>query len=246
MTELVSLGAGVNSTAMTIMLVNEGWRGPIVFADTGCEWPETYCFVDYWERDWLQPRGLTITRLSGLPWQQKNKGSSLIEYCECAQVIPLAARRWCTVEWKVNPINRWAEEHGIEAQLLGIAADESHRMPDHKRPLVDRLIGRKDCIAIIKAEGLSVPHKSGCYICPFQGDAQWHELWKLHPELFDRAMQLEEGTKRTKTGRTYATLDPRGKVTLRRRKERYDAQLPLLDDVEMDGLLAYRPCVCGI
>lgn len=34
--ELISFGAGVNSVAMTILLVNEGWRGPIVFCDTGC------------------------------------------------------------------------------------------------------------------------------------------------------------------------------------------------------------------
>lgn len=246
MTELISFGAGVNSTALAILLVNEGWHGPIVFADTGCEWPETYCFMDYFEQEWLQPRGLTITRLCGLPWQRKNKGSSLMEYCEQAHVIPLAARRWCTTEWKVEPINRWAKERGIESQLLGIAADESHRMPNRKRPLVDRHVARKDCIAIIEAEGLSVPRKSGCYICPFQRDAQWRALWKEHPELFDHAMRLEEGTRRTKRGRTRATLDPSGKVTLRRRKERYDAQLPLLDDTEMDGLLAYRPCVCGL
>lgn len=42
MGEIVSFGAGVNSTALAILLVNEGWRGPIVFADPGAEWPETY------------------------------------------------------------------------------------------------------------------------------------------------------------------------------------------------------------
>ncbi len=30
MTEMISFGAGVNSVAMTIMLVDEGWRVPIV------------------------------------------------------------------------------------------------------------------------------------------------------------------------------------------------------------------------
>jgi len=246
---LLSFGAGVNSTAMAIMLINEGWRGPIVFADTGCEWPETYCFMDYFEEEWLKPRGLEVTRLHGLPWQRKNKGSSLIDYCEQACVVPLAAVRWCTVEWKVMPINRWATENLTERQLLGIAADESHRAQDHVRPLVDKHIDRKGCIAMIQAAGLNVPRKSGCYICPFQRDAVWHDLWKLHPDLFDRAMKLEESSKRTKQDRFQrhrAALDPSGRHTLRHRKERYEAQLPLFDDAEMDSLLAYRPCVCGL
>lgn len=249
MSEFISFGAGVNSTAMTIMLVNEGWQGPIVFADTGCEWPETYCFMDYFEQEWLEPRGLEIIRLSGLPWQRKKKGISLIAYCEQAHVIPLAAVRWCTSGWKGDACDRWAKEQGLTETLLGISAEESHRRPDSARPLVNRHIDRKGCVRIIQGEGLSVPRKSGCYICPFQRDAEWRELWKLHLELFDRAQRLEEGSKKRKIGRFgrhHATLDPSGKHTLRHRKERYEAQLPLLDDAEMDGLLAYRPCICGI
>ena len=45
--EFLSFGAGVNSTALAILAVNDGWRGEIVFADTGCENPETYCWMDY-------------------------------------------------------------------------------------------------------------------------------------------------------------------------------------------------------
>lgn len=63
MDEMVSFGAGVNSTAMVITLAEEGWRGPIVFADTMGEKPETYCYMDYFEREYLKPRGLAITRL---------------------------------------------------------------------------------------------------------------------------------------------------------------------------------------
>ena len=64
MREMISFGGGVNSVAMTIMLVEQGWHGPIVFADTGCEWPETYCYMHYFEQEWLRPRGLEIVHLS--------------------------------------------------------------------------------------------------------------------------------------------------------------------------------------
>lgn len=164
MSDLISFGAGVNSVAMTILLVSEGWRGPIVFADTGCEWPETYCYLEQFDREWLAPRGLSVTRLQGLPWQRVHGGATLIGYCEERCVVPQAAVRWCTIEWKVNPIGRWASANGIDVQLIGIAADESHRQPLKRRPLVDRNVTRQGCIDIITAEGLDVPQKSGCYI----------------------------------------------------------------------------------
>ncbi|MCK9356976.1 MAG: phosphoadenosine phosphosulfate reductase family protein [Dehalococcoidia bacterium] len=246
MSELISFGAGVNSVAMAILLANDGWRGPIVFADTGCEWPETYCYLEYFEREWLAPRGLSVTRLQGLPWQRVHGGATLIGYCEERHVIPASGVRWCTIEWKVNAIGRWAEQHAVDTQLIGIAADEAHRQPLKLRPLVDRNITRQGCIDIIVAEGLDVPQKSGCHICPFQRDSQWRELWHRHPDLFERAAALEESTPRTKSGRTTATLDPAGKVTLRDRQYRYEHQGGLLEESDWDELLAYRPCVCGI
>jgi hypothetical protein len=53
-------------------------------------------------------------------------------------------------------------------------------------------IDRQECIEIIKAHGLPVPIKSGCYICPFQRIAQWRKLRAEHPELFCAARKLEQ------------------------------------------------------
>jgi hypothetical protein len=129
--------------------------------------------------------------------------------------------------------------------MIGIAADEAHRKGEALRPLVELGIGRQGCIDIIAQEGLPIPHKSGCYICPFQGNAQWRELWERFPELFDRAMMLEESTRRSRSGRWHATLDPQGKINLRQRKLNYESQMTL-PEVDMDELLAYKPGVCGI
>lgn len=243
--QVISYGAGVNSSALAIWLINRGWKGKIVFSDPGCEWPETYCWMDYFQTEWLKPRGLEIIRLKGLPWQRNGKGLSLIEYCELKRTIPLAAVRWCT-NWKTEPIKRWCELNGNPEQLIGIACDESHRMPECNRPLVDLGITREDCYKIIEAEGLSVPRKSGCYICPFQSPSGWRQLWKEHPDLFERAAELEEScTRDSKDGYT-ATLDIAGKVTLRQRQASFEAQIPMFDDTDWDTLLRFKPCLCEL
>lgn len=236
----ISFGGGVNSTAMAIWLVNHGWHGEIVFSDTSTEWPETYCYMDYFEHEWLAPRSLSITRLRGLPWQTKSDGRSLIEYCEYANVIPMAAVRWCTAEWKAAPVQRYCGQ-----TLIGIAADEAHRQKDRICPLCDEGITRQGCIEIIQSEGLEVPQKSGCYICPFQRKSQWYELWRRHPELYARAEAIETNARRTKEGRTRVTLDPSGKVTLTQLREGFERQIEM-PGFDMDELLEYQPCVCGL
>lgn len=244
MTEMVSYGGGVNSSALVIHLAEQGWRGPVVMSDTGCEWPPTYCYAKYFDAEYLRPRGLSLTIIAGLPYQTFGKGIPLADYCEAHAMIPLAAARFCTRLYKTLPLRRWADAHDIERVAIGIAAEESHRSPDAWRPLVDEGIDRRECVRIIERAGLDVPGKSGCYLCPFQRDRQWRDLWRLHPELFERAARLEEAAS-AKTGR-FMTLDPAGVVTLRQREMRYKAQLPLFDDETMDGLRAYQPCVCGL
>lgn len=247
MTELppvLSYGAGVNSTALAILAVNQGWKGEIVFSDTGAEWPETYCYMDYFEREYLAPRGMHVTRLG--PRHSGNKPSmahgSLIEYCEERRIVPMAAARWCTINWKSGPLDRYAD--GRET-MIGICADEAHRQRGRCCPLVDLNIDRRGCIEIIQRAGLDVPQKSGCYICPFQRPSQWRELWQRHPELYERAERLEANVKRGRSGRTMITLDVSGKVTLAQRRYGFENQTTL-PEIDMDELREFQPCVCTL
>lgn len=52
---------------------------------------------------------------------------------------------------------------------------------------------RKDCIREIIKEGLPVPIKSACFFCP--ASKKWEIYWlaAAHPELFIRAVKMEEG-----------------------------------------------------
>jgi len=233
MGELLSFGGGVNSTALAILLINEGWQGEIVFADTGAEWPETYEYMDYFETEWLKPRGFGIVRLHPHRdvklFTSKAHKHTLIEYCLEAKMIPLAFRRWCTDRWKIQPLGRYAKQHDLSVTLLGIDAGEAHRGKDKVRPLVERGITRQRCQAIIAAEGLQIPPKSNCFFCMFQRESQWRRLWEIHPDLFDLAMRIEENSRRTRIslfpGQTHAVLAPNGRRTLRQRKMTYECQL---------------------
>ena len=150
------------------------------------------------------------------------------------------------MSFKVRPVAKWMAQNGETEQMIGIAADESHRQPDKWRPLCDAGVTRQGCIDIIQAEGVSVPRKSGCYICPFQRVSGWRELWRDHPDLFERAAKLEEDVTRNVEGRFRATLDPSGKRTLRDLEVMFTGQAPMFDDSEMDALRSYQPCICEL
>jgi len=228
MTEVLSYGGGVNSTALAILLINEGWKGPLVFADTSSEWPETYEFMDFFEQDWLKPRGFEIIRLHPKftpEFYRKRYRMPLYDYCWQYHMVPLVRARFCTRLYKTLPIAAWCKKNGIETQLLAIDAGEAHRMPQAQRPLVGRGIDRAGCKSIIREAGLVVPHKSGCYFCPMKSRWRWRVLWAKHPDLYDKAVALEENASNHDVRR--GALDPSGKITLRQRLYTYEHQMEL-------------------
>jgi hypothetical protein len=58
-------------------------------------------------------------------------------------------------------------------------------------PLQQLGMTRADCIAMILEEGLPVPIKSACWFCP--ASKQWELYWLAgtHPELFEKACEIE-------------------------------------------------------
>ena len=239
MNEMISFGAGVNSVAMTIMLVEDGWRGPVVFSDPGSENPETYCYIEYFEREYLKPRGLNITRiLPGSPYHKRSP-LPLYEYCLDCGIVPFLAVRWCSKEWKVVPLTGWADEHGVTTMLIGFAADEYKRAKNHDGktyPLIDAGVTRAGCHRIITDAGLSLPVKSGCFFCPGRTISQWRSLYLDHPGLWDKAIAMEDRAT-AKYGRPI-TLLSRG--SLRQLPERGWA-----DQMQMD-LSRWIPCACQL
>lgn len=193
---ILSYGAGLNSTAMMIYLLREGRPlDHVVFADTGGELPETYAYLSVAQKYLIEHQvPFTIVQ---------SKNGKLFDTCTKRRVIPSQIWRWSTRDYKVTPIYRFYRSFGCHVyQYIGIAYDELERIKDSRAdyvtnlyPLVNAKLGRMDCENIIRAEGLPLPVKSGCFFCPFNTLERWRWLHINHPELYRRAMLLEENSK---------------------------------------------------
>ena len=165
---VVSFGAGVNSTAMVLLLRRHGYPiREIVFVDTGCEFPETYEYLNYlidemgWDISVVKPR------VEGC--------SSLLEYCYKYEISPFKHLRWCTDKFKLRPFYSRLTPPAIIANGMGFL---------HVYPLIDFRMDRDACVRLIEREGLRVPVKSGCYICPFMDKKRREYLRRNHPNLW--------------------------------------------------------------
>jgi 3'-phosphoadenosine 5'-phosphosulfate sulfotransferase (PAPS reductase)/FAD synthetase len=258
---LLSYGGGVNTVAMLVRLVNEGWHGPIVFADTGGEHPETYCHIKYME-EWMKPHGLEITRLSfadGLDYDFLRRavkiggggadnviGRTLEEYCLHRKLVPLLSVRWCSVMYKQALLKQYLTDCGLAVSLRGIGSDEPGRIrnfDDAAYPLNDWGWTRRDCIEYIKAQGIPLPRKSGCFFCPAQKRSKWRDLWRDNSDLYERAAVMERVASQ-RCGKK-CTLQPDGILSLDEMRIGFESQ-SVMDFANEPEMRAYEPCICGL
>lgn len=193
---VLSYGGGVNSVALMVVLLGEGAPlDEVVFADTGGEVPETYAYIDI-TKNQLEPHGIPFTVVA-------KKGANLYETAWRRRVLPSTIWRWSTRDYKITPILRHYRSLGGHInQYLAIAYDEIERMKDSRvdyvtnvYPLIDRQITRARCVEIIEEAGLAAPPKSSCFFCPFGSLDRWRWLYETHPDLYERALALEENSK---------------------------------------------------
>lgn len=198
MRKYLSFGGGVNSVAMMLMLLDQGEEFEAVFVNHGTDWPETYEYFDMFQA-WLKDHNhkqITVLR----PAVKTIDGKifdNLLEYYLYKHIFPFRQNRACTDRFKIVPLEKYQQAPCFV--LLGIGSEESHRATiankkgfEYRYPLIEEEIDREECKRIIRRKGLPVPPKSGCFICPFQGPAQYKKLRRSHPDLFCRAEKMEE------------------------------------------------------
>jgi len=221
--KILSLGAGVQSSALLIMSA----KGVLpkldaaIFSDTGWEPQEVYNHLDRIEKEFAQPAGIPIYRVS-----VGNIRSDALDPNHNFASMPLfvrkndgtfgMARRQCTNEYKIVPIMRKIREllgaevqenksvgrvkgKKVAEQWIGISLDEIQRAKDsrvqyikNEFPLLDLKWTRKNALAFLEENGIMNTPKSACIGCPFRTNEQWRDLRDNNPAEFADAVEFDK------------------------------------------------------
>jgi hypothetical protein len=247
---VLSLGAGVNSTALIVLKA----QGKIDFdfaimAQTGDEHPKTDKYITEHLTPYCKKHGIELV------FVKNEKYDSLKKYCESKKIIPSQHSGSCRDKFKIRVIRKYLKKYyplyfkNIEI-LIGFCVGEEKRRKGFKGitgntsfPLMELGLTRLGCAMVIKNAGLPIPPKSGCWYCPRQSIEQWIKLYTEEPELFAKAEEFE------KNGRRYPeiflTWDYPLEV-LRRSLEAYSKQAgPEEKDQVERALYAFMPKTSG-
>lgn len=204
---VVSFGLGVDSLAMLIGMHQRSIRPDLIlFADTGSEKPETYDYIPT-VRAWLAKVGfpeLTLVRYEPKRFKH-GEYSSLAGNCLRNATLPSLAfgRKSCSLKWKAAPLDKfvaswapakaaWASGQKVRRAIgYDCSGADSKRFAHASQKAIDpkyqylyplREWGwdRKSCIAAITAQGLPVPIKSACFMCPASKTCELKHLSQTH------------------------------------------------------------------
>lgn len=198
-TAWLSYGAGVNSTAVLVLLADgkfdPGMPFRVVFADTQDEKDQTY--------EYLYQHAMPYARRHGITIEVVRDCEGVLERWQRLGVTGSRTMRTCSVHSKVEPIGRHIDAHGLvgDVQLIGIHAGEAHRKgtSDKDRypkrfPLIELDLDQEGCVAAIEIAGLPVPPKSGCWHCPFARRSEIVELCLDRPDRARVILNLERAS----------------------------------------------------
>lgn len=191
---ICGISGGKDSSALAVYLRDCVPDMEYFFCDTGAELPETYEY---------------LTRLEvilGKPIRRLNAQRGFDHWFEVFRgTLPSPQMRWCTKNMKIKPIEAWI---GSEPAIsyVAIRADESNRKgyistkPNitTRFPFVEDGVDHAGVLRILDEAGIGLPAyydwrtRSGCYFCFYQRKAEWIGLSERHPELFDRAVAIEQ------------------------------------------------------
>lgn len=211
MRHIISLGAGVQSSAMALM-ASKGLITPMpecaIFADTGCEPKFVYDWLDQLEKILpfqvyrvgtmdLYEKSLALkTGKSGKKYTKHNiPAFTLGKNSEKGMV-----QRQCTFDYKIQPIRRKIKSFLSKKenciQWLGISLDEIQRMKrssdkriENRFPLIEMNITRQGCLKWMQENGYPIPPRSACIMCPFKSISEWKKLSK---DEFKKAEEYEK------------------------------------------------------
>ena len=191
---ICGISGGKDSSAMAVYMRDKVPEMEYFFCDTGAELPETYEFLDKLEI----VLGKKIERLNA------NKGFD--HWFEVYRgTLPSPQMRWCTTKMKIEPIENWVGNEEV-ISYIAIRSDEASRKGyvsskkniQARFPFIENGIDHAGVMRILADAGIGLPDyyewrtRSGCYFCFFQRKAEWIGLSERHPDLWEKAVAIEQ------------------------------------------------------
>ena len=200
---ILSLSGGKDSTALAFFMKENMpeifEKTELVFCDTECELPELY--------DYLNKIEIFLNKKITYIKPPKSFNHIL----ETRKILPNPSLRWCTVELKTMPFQKFLKEKTDNFKIvtnlyIGIRKDEEHRTKTATSkyqniketfPFVDFGINKVDIFKILNKAGIGLPEfyswkrRSGCYFCFYQSEYDWIKLYEHYPDLYKKAIGLE-------------------------------------------------------
>ncbi len=191
---ICGISGGKDSSALAVYMKDQVPQMEYFFCDTGAELPETYEFL------------ARLEVILGKPIARLNAERGFDHWFEVFRgALPSPQMRWCTKNMKIKPLEQWIGDDPA-VSYVAIRADESNRKGyvstkpniESRFPFVDDGIDHAGVMRILDDAGIGLPAyyewrtRSGCYFCFYQRKAEWIGLADRHPELFDRAVAIEQ------------------------------------------------------
>ena len=194
MRHICGISGGKDSSALAVYLKDQVPDMEYFFCDTGAELPETYEFL------------ARLEVILGKPITRLNADRGFDHWFEIFRgALPSPQMRWCTKNMKIKPLEKWIGDDPA-VSYVAIRSDESNRKGyistkpniESRFPFIDDGIDHAGVMRILDDAGIGLPKyyewrtRSGCYFCFYQRKAEWIGLADRHPDLFERAVAIEQ------------------------------------------------------
>lgn len=230
MTNILSFGGGVDSTALLAIHLNRDVAAnllnisredldhkfpsvdAVTFADVGSEFPATYRNVEVAQ---------SLCKDAGLRFQiVRYATDTLRDQLDRTGTVPLrpGGGHTCSIKYKKTVQHKWAEQQYGDTiyWAIGIEANEKSRTfntGSNERnqstfPLQTLGLTRDDCKRlIVELEWPVEVGKSSCYFCPYFKEWEIKNLYQNHPDLWAENKKIEANYEATSPVKHQAWID---------------------------------------
>jgi 3'-phosphoadenosine 5'-phosphosulfate sulfotransferase (PAPS reductase)/FAD synthetase len=143
-----------------------------------------------------------LEQLLGAPIRPVRYHTDLLGAIEETRMLPNFRARWCTRILKIEPtIEYFASLPRGSVLYVGLRADEPEREREREGifgediqvrfPLRELGWKERDVWAFLANQGVEIPKRTDCALCPYQRLKQWRDLYLEHPEMYWEGVAVE-------------------------------------------------------